>query len=134
MSVIEAENMNNNTKVLYNGYCPVCSFEINHYESYSQKQKLPLEFQDLNHCDLAQWQLSQDQAAQRLYVLNDNQLVSGIPAFLVLWRQMPRYRLLAFVVGLPVIRQFASLIYDSILAPLLYRWHLRREAKEFKGK
>lgn len=126
--------MNNSIKVLYNGDCPVCSFEIDHYASYSRKQKLPLEFEDLNHCDLAQWQLSQDQAARRLYVLNDNQLVSGIPAFLVLWQQMPRYRLLAVVIGLPIIQQFATLIYNFILAPLIYRWHLRRKAKEFKAK
>ena len=126
--------MNNSTKVLYNGDCPVCSFEIDHYASYSRKHELPLEFEDLNHCDLAPWQLSQDQAARQLYVLNNNQLVSGIPAFLVLWQQMPRYRLLAAVVGLPVIRQFATLIYNSVLAPLIYRWHLRRKAKELKTK
>ena len=126
--------MNNSTKVLYNGDCPVCSFEIDHYASYRRKHELPLEFEDLNHCDLAPWQLSQDQAARRLYVRNNNQLVSGISAFLVLWQQMPRYRLLAAVVGLPVIRQFATLIYNSVLAPLIYRWHLRRKAKELKTK
>ena len=126
--------MNNSTKVLYNGDCPVCSFEIDHYASYSRKHELPLEFEDLNNCDLTPWQLSQDQAARRLYLLKEDQLVSGIPAFLILWQQMPRYRVLAIVVGLPVIRQLATLIYNSILAPLIYRWHLRRKAKELKTK
>lgn len=126
--------MSKSTKVLYNGDCPVCSFEIDHYASYSYKNQLPLEFEDLNRCDLAPWQLSEDQAAQRLYVLNDNQLVSGIPAFLILWQQMPRYRPLAIVVGLPIIRQLASLIYNSILAPMIYTWHLRRKAKAQNAK
>lgn len=121
--------MSDCTKVLYNGDCPVCSFEINHYASYSRKHKLPLEFEDLNQCDLAHWKLSSDQAAQRLYVLDKGRLDSGIPAFLVLWQQMPRYRLLAFFIGLPVIRQLAILIYNFILAPTIYRWHLRRKAK-----
>lgn len=126
--------MSKSTKVLYNGDCPVCSFEIDHYASYSHKNQLPLEFEDLNRCDLAPWQLSEDQAARRLYVLNDNQLVSGIPAFLILWQQMPRYRPLAIIVGLPIIRQLASLIYNSILAPMIYTWHLRRKARAQNAK
>ncbi|MFN4129949.1 MAG: DUF393 domain-containing protein, partial [Paracoccaceae bacterium] len=38
----------------------------------------------------------------------------------------PRYRWLASVVGLPGIRQIACAAYDHILAPVIYRWHLRR--------
>ena len=126
--------MSNITKVLYNGDCPVCSFEIDHYASYSSKHQLPLEFEDLNQSDLALWQLSEDQAARRLYVHHKDELVFGIPAFLILWRQMPRYRPFAVFVGFPGIRQIATLIYNSILAPLIYGWHLRRKAKALKFK
>ncbi len=68
-----------------------------------------------------------DTAARRLYVLHQGVLTSGIPAFLVLWAQMPRYRWLARVVGLPGVRQVATLAYDHVLAPVIYRWHLRRQ-------
>jgi molybdopterin biosynthesis enzyme len=61
--------------------------------------------------------------------LRDGELTSGIPAFLVLWREMPRYRWLAKIVGLPGLRQAASVTYDHVLAPLIYRWHLRRKVK-----
>ncbi len=115
------------TRVLYNADCPVCSFEINHYAAYARRQALPLGFEDLNVDDLADWGLTRDQAARRLYVLKDGALHSGIPAFLILWQDMPRYRWLARLVGLPGIRHLAGFVYDRILAPLIYRWHLRRQ-------
>jgi hypothetical protein len=64
-----------------------------------------------------------------LYVLHDGVLTSGIPAFLVLWAQMPRYRALGRIVGLPGFKQIAIAVYDHVLAPLIYHWHLRRVRK-----
>ena len=117
------------TQVLYNADCPVCNFEVSHYATYSAKHVLPIRFDDLNSDALAQWELTADQAAQRLYVLHDGALLSGMPAFRVLWRQMPRYRWVARVTGWPVIRPATVFAYDRILAPLIYRWHRRRLAK-----
>ena len=117
------------TKVLYNAECPVCSFEINHYAAYARKEGLPIRFDDLNGPDRAAWGIDADTAAQRLYVEHDGELLSGIPAFLVLWQEMPRYRWLARIVALPGIKQAASLTYDYALAPAIYRWHRRRKAR-----
>ena len=124
--------MENSTKtsVLYNANCPVCNFEIGHYAHYAGKAGLPIRFDDLNTDARNQWGLDADTAARRLYVLHDGVLTSGIPAFLVLWAQMPRYRLLGRIVGLPGIRQMAGAAYDYALAPLIYRWHLRRLRKQ----
>lgn len=117
------------TRILYNAQCPVCRFEIHHYRDYAADQDLPLRFDDLNAADLAPWGLTQDEAARRLYVLHDGQMTSGIPAFLILWRQMPRYHWLARLIDLPVIRPTACFVYDRALAPTIYRWHLRRRRK-----
>jgi predicted DCC family thiol-disulfide oxidoreductase YuxK len=116
------------TKVLFNGDCPVCSFEIGHYARYCETAGLPIRFDDLNSDARAAWGIDADTAARRLYVLHDGQLHSGIPAFLVLWAQMPRYRWLGRLIGLPGIKQVATLLYDHVLAPVIYRWHLRRVA------
>ena len=121
--------MQEETKILYNADCPVCRFEIDHYASYSADRGLALRFDDLNSCDLNSWGLSSDQAAKRLYVRKSGQLYSGIPSFLVLWQDMPRYRFLARLIGLPIIKQAASAIYDYVLAPFIYRWHLRRQVR-----
>lgn len=114
------------TSVLYNAKCPVCNFEIQHYSQYSSDNDLPIRFDDLNSDARARWGLDADTAARRLYVLHDGALTSGIPAFLVLWAQMPKYLWLAKFVGLPGVVQVASAIYDYVLAPAIYHWHLRR--------
>ena len=118
------------TSVLYNANCPVCNFEIQHYTRYAGQKGLPVRFDDLNSDALAQWGLDADTAAKRLYVMHDGALTSGIPAFLVLWAQMPRYRWLSRLVGLPGVRQVASMAYDYVLAPAIYRWHLLRVQKQ----
>jgi len=120
---------NQNTKVLFNGECPVCNFEIRHYEHYANTSGLPIRFDDLNSEALADWDIDEETAARRLYVLHDGALLSGMPAFRVLWAQMPRYNWLARVTGWPVIRPVTVFAYDKILAPLIYRWHRRRQAK-----
>ncbi|SLN48936.1 hypothetical protein PSA7680_02539 [Pseudoruegeria aquimaris] len=114
------------TEILYNADCPVCNFEITHYADYARKEALPLTFKDLNRDDFAAFGLTADQAARRLHVLKDGQITAGIPAFLILWREMPRYRWLAKLVALPGLFQLSCFGYDRILAPLIYRWHLRR--------
>ena len=119
--------MTDKTSVLYNAQCPVCNFEISHYATYAAQNALPIRFDDLNSDALAQWDLTADAAARRLYVAHDGELTSGIPAFIILWNQMPRYRWLARVVNLPGIHWIASVAYERVLAPLIYRWHLRRQ-------
>jgi len=118
------------TTVLYNASCPVCNFEIQHYARYAGRTGLPIRFDDLNSDARGHWGLDADAAAKRLYVLHEGKLSSGIPAFLVLWAQMPRYRWLALAVGLPGAFQSACWIYDFVLAPAIYRLHLRRLRKK----
>lgn len=121
--------MSEETKVLYNAQCPVCRFEIDHYRSYSQKSDLAIQFDDLNSDALLAWEITSDQAARRLYVEHKGQLYSGIPAFIMLWCEMPRYRILGRIVDLPIIHWIACKVYDLALAPAIYRWHLNRQRR-----
>ena len=121
--------MSEETKVLYNAQCPVCRFEIDHYRSYSQKSDLAIQFDDLNSDALLAWEITSDQAARRLYVEHKGQLYSGIPAFIMLWREMPRYRILGRIVDLPIIHWIACKVYDLALAPAIYRRHLYRQRR-----
>ena len=56
-------------------------------------------------------------------------MLRGVDAFLALWREMPRYRWLARLVGMPGIKQLAWLAYEGALAPIIYRWDARRRRK-----
>lgn len=118
--------MTDETRVLYNGRCPVCSTEIAHYSKTAQANDLPIRFDDLHHGELYRYGVDADIAARRLHVLHEGQLFVGVDAFIVLWRQLPRFRLLARVVALPGLKQIAAVIYDYVLAPALYHRHQRR--------
>ena len=113
-------------RVLYNASCPVCRAEIDHYAATAARQALPLRFDDLNGPNLALWGITPDQAARRLHVLKDGQVLAGMDGFRAIWQALPRYRWLARVTGWPVVRPLTSFVYDRILAPVLYRAHLRR--------
>jgi predicted DCC family thiol-disulfide oxidoreductase YuxK len=117
------------TKVIYNSSCPICSREVNSYKRYSQDHGLALEYQDLNDTDLASLNLTADQAARKLHVVKDGQVIDGLDAFVILWAQMPRFAWLAKLVSLPLIRPIANWVYDAFLAPILYGMHKRRQRK-----
>lgn len=121
--------MTRETRILYNDHCPVCAFEINHYRSYATKSRLPLRFDSLNGPERADCGVSTDDAARRLHVLQDGEIHSGIDAFRILWSEMPRYRWLSKAVSLPGVRPVAHVVYEHVLARILYRWHLKRIAK-----
>lgn len=121
--------MSEKTRVLYNAECPVCNFEISHYARYAGAKALPIRFEDLNCGDLTDWGVTQDAAARRLYVLKNGALLSGIPAFLALWDEMPRYRWVAALVRLPGLNWLAVRLYDHVAAPLIYRNFMRRRRR-----
>jgi len=114
------------THVLYNARCPVCRAEIDHYRAYAEARDLPVAFHDLNTRDLADWGIDADAAARRLHVRQGGRIVSGVDAFVALWRALPRYRWLARIVALPGLRHAAHFVYERVLAPRLYARHVAR--------
>jgi predicted DCC family thiol-disulfide oxidoreductase YuxK len=115
------------TAVLYNDTCPLCSIEIGHYRRSAQAAGLPLRFDALDRA--ADWGLDPDTAARRLHVRQDGRVLSGLAAFRALWATLPRWRWLAWLTGLPLIRPAVAALYDRVAAPALYRAHLRRQRR-----
>jgi len=121
------------TTTIYNAECPICRREIAGYRAYAEARALPLRFAALQETDLAALGLTPEDAARRLHVLRDGALLSGLPAFVALWSEMPRFRWLARLVSLPVLRPVATAVYDRALAPALYALHRRRVARKAGG-
>ena len=115
--------------VLYNGRCPICSAEIRNYRAQAQAAGAPVVFEDIDGADLTEWGLDREAAAKRFHVRDKGQIVSGFPAFVLLWRELPRMRWLAWVFDLPGLRVIARMGYDWLAAPALYALHRRREAR-----
>jgi predicted DCC family thiol-disulfide oxidoreductase YuxK len=122
-------HMQATTTVIYNDTCPICAREVAGYKRMAAREDLPIAFSGLSEGDHARHGLTEESAARRFHVLQDGQLVGGVDAFVLLWSQMPRLRWLARLVGAPVIRPLACMVYDRVLAPALYTFHRRRVRK-----
>lgn len=92
----------NKPTMLYDGECPLCRREVNHYIAIDKQQRVewvnihehPERLRELN--------LNLAAAMARLHAIDaDGQLVRGVPAFMVVWTQLPFYRVLP-----PIIRFF----------------------------
>lgn len=80
----------------YDGGCPLCSKEIAHYRRIDRQHQV--RWVDLTKApeELAKACLDTETAMRRLHVCApDGRLISGVPAFIAIWQQLPGYRWLA---------------------------------------
>lgn len=117
--------------VCFNGSCPVCRAEIEHY------RRLAGEDAGIAWLDVA----ADPAAAERLGIGGEagfrrlhsvdaaGRVQAGLAAFDSLWSRLPRYRRLARLARWPVLRPLMSAVYERILAPAVYALHRRRQAR-----
>ncbi len=114
---------------LYNGSCPACRLEINHYRRIDSAAGLGLGWVDIA-ADPAEAQargFDPIDVRKRLHVLDaEGRVHIGVDAFLLLWSHLPRYRWLGRIIGARGIKPVAVFLYDRLLAPLLFAWDRRR--------
>lgn len=122
------QRMGTEIRVLYNDTCPVCRFEIDSYRRLAESSGVAMGFDPV--AKAADWGLTPDAAARRLHVVVDGELLSGMAAFRAIWARLPRWRWAARVTGWPVVRPVTGFVYDRVAAPVLYRAHLRRQARK----
>lgn len=112
----------------YNGACPVCRPEIEHYARIAARNGRPQRLVDISRdrTALAEYGVDEVDVLRRLHVLDgDGRLHRGVDAFIAIWRTLPRYRWLARVMGAPVVRPIAGVVYDRMVAPLIFAWNVR---------
>ena len=117
--------MPNDLHVIYNDECPVCRFEVDHHRAKAPSAR----FTPVRDADLAALGLTREDALRRLHAVREGELLTGLEANRAMWAARPGTRWLARLTGLPLVRPAAALLYDRIVAPLLYRMHLRRAAR-----
>jgi len=108
----------------YNGACPVCRFEIEHYKN--GPDGAAVRWHDLSGDPeaLAAFGIDRTQAKRRLHVIDEaGRLHTGVDAFIVIWQRMPRYRWLGRFVAWRPLRPLAGALYDTVAAPLLFHWN-----------
>ena len=129
-----SRTMTDETVIIYNESCPICSREIEVYRSRSNGAKTGLRFEPI-HADFAgRLGLSTDDASRRLHAYSDGRLHQGVDAFVLLWSKTPGFEWLARFVSSPIVHPLASVLYEGLLAPLLYWMHVRRTKRRGRDK
>ena len=109
--------------VYYDGSCPLCTFEINHYAS--QQGSEHLSFVDVSRPGTSIGpDLPVQDAMARFHVRQrDGRLISGARAFTAIWQQLPRWRWAARLANLPGVMMALEIAYKLFLParPLLSR-------------
>ncbi|MBD1164425.1 DUF393 domain-containing protein [Pelagibacterales bacterium SAG-MED13] len=105
-------------KVYFNNSCKICKAEI---DMYKKEQIKEINWIDITNNNLAEEETSKNskELLRRLHVVEDEKVIEGAKAFLVLWKKMPKYRFLYKFFKLPIIFNIFSIGYE-IIAFFLY--------------
>jgi predicted DCC family thiol-disulfide oxidoreductase YuxK len=118
--------------VHYNGACPICRPEVEHYKRTAEGSGISgLTFVDITTSNdrLETLGISLDDAARSFTVVDAaGKVHQGVDAFILLWRRLPRFRILAAIIAVQPIKWLADVVYDRLLAPILY-WSNKRAGR-----
>tara|TARA_Y100000768_G_C23884509_1_gene636915 strand:- start:500 stop:847 length:348 start_codon:yes stop_codon:yes gene_type:complete len=105
-------------KVYFNNSCKICKAEIDLYK----KEKIKyIDWVDITNNDKAEKETSKNskQLLRRLHVKDGENILQGAKAFLLVWKNIPRYKFLYNIFKLPIIFNLFSVGYE-IIAFFLY--------------
>jgi len=105
-------------KVYFNNSCKICKAEIDLYKKQKIKE---IDWIDITSNKLAEKETSRSdkELLRRLHVVENEKVIEGAEAFLVLWKKMPKYEFLYKFFKLPIIFNIFSFGYE-IIAFFLY--------------
>ena len=105
-------------KVYYNNSCSICRAEINLYKKQNIKE---IEWVDITNNIVAEKSTKKNDKAllRRLHVEENGEIFEGAKAFLLLWKKIPKYKILYTFFKLPIVFNIFSLIYE-LVAYFLY--------------
>ena len=105
-------------KVYFNNSCRICKAEIDLYKKEKIKE---IDWIDITSNKLAEKETSKSdkELLRRLHVVENEKVIEGAEAFLVLWKKMPKYKFLYNFFKLPIIFNLFSVAYE-IIAFFLY--------------
>ena len=105
-------------KVYFNNSCKICRSEINLYKKENIKE---IDWVDITNNSNAEIETSKSdkELLRRLHVKEGNKIIGGAEAFLLVWKKIPKYKLLYFFFKLPIIFTIFKIGYE-IIAYFLY--------------
>ena len=107
-------------KVYFNNSCKICKAEIDLYKKEKINQ---INWIDITNNQIAKIETKKNykQLLRRLHVEKDGKIFSGAKAFLLVWKNIPKYKVLYSIFSLPIIFQIFSVIYEIIALFLFFK-------------
>ena len=105
-------------KVYYNRSCSICRAEINLYKKQNIEN---IEWIDITNNKIAEKEMSKSSRSllRRLHVKKKGKIFDGAEAFLLVWKNIPKYKFLYNFFKTPIIFTIFSFFYE-IIAFFLY--------------
>jgi len=111
-------------KIFYDGACGMCSREINHYRKVAPPGVFDWVDVMSDGSALAGENISLADALMELHAKDDaGQMHVGLDVFLLIWRQIPRWRVAAAIASLPPFSLVMRAAYSAFA-----RWRFARLA------
>jgi predicted DCC family thiol-disulfide oxidoreductase YuxK len=110
-------------KVFYDGDCRLCNKEIKFYQKLDKNSKFDWIDVNQNKDILNKYGLSYIDTQKIFHVIDKKGSVKkGIDGFLVIWREIKYWRILYFIVKMPIIKQLSNIIYNYFA-----KWRFKRK-------
>ena len=99
-------------KVYYDGICGYCSKEINYYKTIAP----PMQFTWLDVANdpnaMINYNISQSEALLFLHAFDEtDKIYVGSEAFALIWKNLPRWKVLGHIISLPVVSWVTKYAY-----------------------
>jgi predicted DCC family thiol-disulfide oxidoreductase YuxK len=105
--------------VFYNGGCAICRTRVARYQAISAGRSRLIAWCDVAAAPwaLRRWGIDAGRARRRLHAVDSSGRVhGGAAAFARLWRELPGYRWLGYLLALPGLGGVAEAVYRAIVA------------------
>ena len=105
-------------KVYFNNTCKICKAEIDLYKKEKINHINWIDITDNQNAEI-ETKKNVKELIRRLHVEKNGKIFSGAKAFLLVWKNIPKYKILHSILSLPVIFQIFSMTYE-VIAFFLY--------------
>lgn len=100
-------------KVFYDGKCGLCAKEIEYYKKIAPTARFEWIDVTENPQALNPYKIPIDKALKRLHTVDMNHKIHiGLNSFIVIWKQLPRFKILGFLASLPLIHIILNYAYN----------------------
>ena len=109
--------------VLYDGKCGLCRREIHFYQKIAPSGVFHWCDITLDDTELNKYGISFDAAMASLNTINGaGKIICGFDSFLLIWKHLPYFRLLAFLLHFPPLKWVMRLAYQCFA-----KWRAKRQ-------